>query len=862
MPDPHHADRRRPTRAPQGGAAVHTTPASLLALALGLCCLAAVATASADDNPIVIENRAQGTWDWVLSKPANDREHQIKGYASKASVAHGERLDFHVSVSPPQDYRIQIYRMGWYGGTGGRFMMESDPLQGRTQPPAVLDETTGLITTPWSADYSLSIPDEWVSGVYAAKLINAEGFDNYIIFVVRDDERTADLLFQRSVTTDQAYNNYPDDGRTGKSLYNFNSYGRETVAGELRAVKVSFDRPYARKGDGSFFDWEFQLLRWLERQGYDVSYSTNIDTHRRPSRLLDFSAFLSTGHDEYWSKAMRDAVTAARDGGVHVAFFGANAGYWQTRFEPSSDGVPDRIITVYKNQQLDPVTDLQRKTILFRDIPGRAEQQLIGVQYLSFGDWDENTDFVVANSDHWLYQGTGFSDGDRVRGIIGYEIDSFQSEYAAPPGTDQTLLSASPYQDTYGNTVIANASIYQAPSGAWVFASGTMSWSWALDEPGYVDARIQQTTANLIAAFTGAAPPEEPSPCGSPLGASGTPTDAGDERLVYEDAEDGDTAGWRVYAGTGDIENRLDEERGSCVIALTGNGMDTGYVLSSADGSAWQDRERTLLSLALSYGEPFTVYVDVDTSAGQRYLYYSPTGIGDNWTWENYIHYGLDGDLAGGGWQRLERDLAADLQAVEPESTLVQVNRILIRGSGRVDDIALSRAASAPENIRTYEDAEDGETAGWRVYAGLGSIENLQDSQQGSRVIALQGTGTDTGYQLRDPSGNDWQDGERSLLALELSYSEPFLLYIDVETSAGQRYLHYSPAGLGNDWTWENYIHYGLDQTLTDGAWQRIERDLAADLRSAEPGVELLQVNALLIRGSGRVDNVELRGNE
>ena len=832
----------------------------LLSSALVLIAMTVTAMASPTDHPIITENRLPGTWDWVLNNPANDREQQIKGYASKTSVAHGEGLDFHVSVSPPQDYRIQIYRMGWYGGAGGRLMLDSGLLPGITQPAPVLDEATGLITAPWSADFQLSIPGDWVSGVYAAKLVNAEGFDNYVMFVVRDDERTADLLFQRSVTTDQAYNNYPDDGTTGKSLYRFNSYGSDTLAGDPRAVKVSFDRPYARKGDGSFFDWEFQLLRWLEREGYDLSYNTNLDTHRNGARLLDFSGFLSTGHDEYWSQAMRDTVEVARDSGVNLAFFGANAAYWQTRFEPSKDGTPDRVMTVYKDQELDPIDEIHHKTILFRQIPGREEQQLIGVQYQTYNDWGSNTDFVIANSDHWLYRDTGFNDGDIVPGIVGYEIDSFQPEFAGPAGSDHTLLSASPYLNTYGDSVIANASIYQAPSGAWVFASGTMSWSWALDKPGYIDPRIQQTTANLLAAFTGDEPPMEPPLCGSGEASSSGDLTAGDS-LIYEDGEDGSVAGWRVYAGAGVIKNQFDREDGSCVIALSGNGLNSGYRLGQADGSAWQDTERSLLSVELNFSEPFTFYVDIETSAGKRYLHYSPTGLGDDWTWDIYIHHGLDSSLTDGRWQRIERDLAADLQAAEPDLELLQVNGFLIRGSGRVDDIVLTQANPTPppnDNSRSYEDAEDGDTAGWHLYVGAGSIDNLIDSQQGSRVIELQGDGTETGYWLRNPDGSQWQDSKRGLLSLDLHYSEPFIFYVDIETSAGKRYLHYSPIGRGHDWTWDIYIHHGLDSSLTDGRWQRIERDLAADLHAAEPDLDLLQVNGFLIRGSGRLDNIEL----
>ena len=110
------------------------------------------------------------------------------------------------------------------------------------------------------------------------------------MFVVRDDARVSDLLFQSSVSTMQAYN-----GWGGKSLYPFNSSGPQ-------AARVSFDRPYgAGAGFTEFQRWEYPTIRFLEREGYDVTYCTDVDTHAQPDMLVKHRAFLSVGHDEYWS---------------------------------------------------------------------------------------------------------------------------------------------------------------------------------------------------------------------------------------------------------------------------------------------------------------------------------------------------------------------------------------------------------------------------------------------------------------------------------------------------------------------------------------------------------------------------------
>src|SRR5262249_10593243 len=268
---------------------------TLLVIALGLLSSQDLSRlAYAADNPIVIENQQPGSSGWQLTlNAANDSTGQIKGYASATSVQKGEPINFHVTVNPAQTYNIDVYRMGWYQGLGGRLMQHIGPLSGVQQPACPTNATTGLIVCNWASSYTLSVPTTWTSGIYVALLTNAQNYQNYIIFVVRDDNRIAPLLYQQSVTTYQAYNNYPDNNTSGKSLYEYNSYGGNTIAGAKRAVKVSFDRPYTNwDGAGDLLDWEIYFVRWMERSGYDVTYSTDLDTHANGGRLLNYKGFL------------------------------------------------------------------------------------------------------------------------------------------------------------------------------------------------------------------------------------------------------------------------------------------------------------------------------------------------------------------------------------------------------------------------------------------------------------------------------------------------------------------------------------------------------------------------------------------
>jgi len=506
-------------------------PAATLSLALliqfvvGGFFVGAAQRAFADPNPIVVENQQPGTDQWRITlTPSDDVNNQIKGYASAASVNLGGTIDLNVTVNPIQAYSIDVYRIGYYQDLGARLMQHIGPLAGVSQPPCPIDLSTGTVTCNWAVSYHLDIPSTWTSGIYLAKLTNANGYQNYITFAVRDDGRSAALLYQQSVTTYQAYNNYPNDvpsggskPLTGKSLYEYNSSTASTSLGTTRAVKVSFDRPYSNDdGAGDFLDWELYFIRWMEKAGYDVSYSTDVDTHTSGAALLNHHGFLSVGHDEYWSKQMFDNVVAARDAGVGLGFFGANAVYWQVRFESSASGGANRVMICYKSAALDPVQDATT-TVKFRNAPvNRPEQQLLGIMSTSQqANGALPAPYVVTNSSNWVYDGAGVNESDSIPHIVGYETDRQVSGFAIPsavPGT-YVLLSQSPYTTADGTPDYAQSSIYQAGSGAWVFAAGSIEWSWGLTDynrQNYSDIRIRQVTANVLDKFINGVPVPPP----------------------------------------------------------------------------------------------------------------------------------------------------------------------------------------------------------------------------------------------------------------------------------------------------------------------------------------------------------------
>src|SRR5438132_1088630 len=358
--------------------------------ALPLCiCLQALPLQAADS--IATENARPGTGLWQLTNPAsmngvnstNAADYaavEIQGYGSRASVNQGESIDFFVRTINTNPYDLSIYRIGWYNGLGGRLMLGPVTLPGVVQPmppaPVFHPAGTGLIECNWSVSYRLTIPANWVSGVYLVKLsLSAPAKESYIIFVVRDDAKNAPILVQASFATYQAYNEWG-----GSSLYTY-------VDGNRTGYKVSFNRPFWRAfGAGNFFGpggwlhYEIHLVRWLESRGYDATYVTDLDTHQNPTLLLPKKVFLIGSHDEYWSWNMRGTVERGRAAGVHLGFLGANACYWQVRFEPSSTGDLDRTMVGYKDiAGLDHPLDGHLILTLWRNI--NPEAALVGVQY-------------------------------------------------------------------------------------------------------------------------------------------------------------------------------------------------------------------------------------------------------------------------------------------------------------------------------------------------------------------------------------------------------------------------------------------------------------------------------------------------
>jgi len=249
-------------------------------------------------NPIVTENQLAGTPEsvWQIS---GSGDASIQGFPTDISVDQGQTISFKINDTANALFHVNIYRLGYYQGNGARLVatIPSSATVRRVQPSCLTVSATSLVDCGnWTVSASWAVPSTATSGLYIAQPVREDnGGATNMYFVVRDDDGGSDLLFQTSDTTWEAYNSYG-----GSSLYG----GGQSP--DFRSYKVSYNRPLnIEANSGGLGDYnsplhaEYPMIRFLEANGYNVSYSTDVDTDRRGSELLEHKAFLSVGPDEY-----------------------------------------------------------------------------------------------------------------------------------------------------------------------------------------------------------------------------------------------------------------------------------------------------------------------------------------------------------------------------------------------------------------------------------------------------------------------------------------------------------------------------------------------------------------------------------
>jgi hypothetical protein len=485
-----------------------------------------VGTASAaahqecQSSKIVCENALPGTPGWLV----RSIDDSIAGFTDDISYQPGDAVNFKVKTDA-QAFQVDVHRLGYYGGAGARLIGSVRRTTPQTQPRCADTDPTGLIDCgTWDTSASFPLPSTAVSGIYYAVLRRLDTLgQSEIVFVVRDDSSRSDILVQTSDATWQAYNTYGNRPGTtkGNSLYTGTGPGNGGSA-----FKVSYNRPIlAGDSENFIFNAEYPMIRFLERNGFDVSYTTDVDTARRGHLLRQHKVFMPVGHDEYWSNEQRANVEAAREAGVHMAFLTGNEIFWKTRWENGW-----RTMVSYKetkNGQIDPSAQWTGTWRDPRRSPpkdgGRPENALLGQIFTVTGHRNDRLAVPAEYGGMRLWRHTplgAMSPGltyEFQPGTLGYEWDTVEDNGFQPPGVARlsrtTVAMTGNYVlrnhgDLYGPGTKTHAlTLYRhKPGGALVFAAGTVQWSWGVDDVHLratgtptSDVRIQQATVNFLA---------------------------------------------------------------------------------------------------------------------------------------------------------------------------------------------------------------------------------------------------------------------------------------------------------------------------------------------------------------------------
>jgi hypothetical protein len=533
----------------------------LLLAALGAPERAAASVSCPNANPIVNENNCMGPG--TSSNQLSNYSEQLGGFTTKSSYNLGEDVQLKIGTGAPSfpatTVNVAVYRIGSYGGAGARLIpaaSASEVAVNNSLQCNPMNPSTGeLSCSNWSVTDTIPGGSLPVSGIYEAVFTDVAdgGIQNYVVFAVREDARASNVLFVLPDASYQAYNNWGC-----KSLYYDKCGGAKTIAGDARAVAVSFNRPLdsGEAERNRFFGPDAKMVNWLEQQGYDVTYTDDVQTDANASALLNHKVVLISGHSEYWSAASFKNMLAARDAGVSIASFSSNTAYWQTRYEnnyrtlvcyktvqgsnngnaggtpndPASLG-PDGIPRTADDQpqfatttRRDPGAPAGSPTAPpgGRIGPNQPENQLFGNMYVGDNEseiWPltipaGNAGGEYAGSRVWRNAGLSTSAATTLaEKLVGWEWDQIPTQpgYLAfePPGVKRvTLTDVGNATDSWlqdagrerastpptGQPDNVSSVAYWAPSGAHVFSAGTNYWANGL---GGVPA-IDQATYNIL----------------------------------------------------------------------------------------------------------------------------------------------------------------------------------------------------------------------------------------------------------------------------------------------------------------------------------------------------------------------------
>jgi hypothetical protein len=418
-----------------------------------------------------------GALPWQVANHVTDDSY-IYGYATKPSYLPGQTIDLKVSTTAPT-FDVSLWRYS-DAADGSPFSLVAGQsgLTGVVGGARTMDATTHMIRTDWAVSAQIAVPDAAPSGVYLARLSSSANIQSYVPIVVRRAAAAKYLYVVPSMTW-QAYNLWG-----GTSLYRWIGTPSAPARAPGRAQAVSYDRPYL-SGDGFplFGAEDMVIIKFLERNGYDVAYTTDTDLSIDPSHQPRPKAVIIGGHSEYWSTAMYDWLDANinRYGRFGLASFGANSGFWSCTMRNS--GRTERCLKRGMSKTAPGIDNLR--------FMKRPEQAIFGAAFGVIAVGGGPIRLSAAAAATGLLKSTNLRAGSSLGLIAGYEVDQvhdrsqcgilrckYDLKFATSTIQQRAIHCACPYNASplHGHTMVR-----RLPSGRRVFAAGSLWWGYALD---------------------------------------------------------------------------------------------------------------------------------------------------------------------------------------------------------------------------------------------------------------------------------------------------------------------------------------------------------------------------------------------
>ena len=466
-----------------------------------------------ESSAVVAENKRPGTPSWQITGSGRG---VIQGFADKNYAATGDSVGLHVSTDA-RSFRVVAYRMGWYGGLGARQIWSSALVAGHRQPACPVAPRTNMVSCAnWARSLTMTVTSDFVPGDYLLKLVSDGNAQSYVLLTVWDPSSRATYLVMNRSLVEQGWNTFG-----GYSFYQGKGpciLGSGAYPVCNRARVVSFDRPYDLPGSSDFLDNEYPLVRFMEENGLDATYCTDVCVSEHPQILLRHRALIGLDHDETWTNSERVGALNALHAGVNMAFLGAATLVRHARLQPSPLGL-DRQEVDYRNSQEDPLNgrgDPMQVTGNTWSSPPTSwdASSFVGQIYAGFiRDGQPSAPLVASSASAWIFKGTAMAWGAPLPAVINSDFDHISPSGPVPPNLQVLAHSPIPLsraftgQGTWGNLTYSDMTYYtDLKSKGGVFDSGDNTWvgtlrpcpSSALSCPR---STIRRMTGNLLWLF-------------------------------------------------------------------------------------------------------------------------------------------------------------------------------------------------------------------------------------------------------------------------------------------------------------------------------------------------------------------------